>query len=66
MKVVSAAPPPPRLAEFASVLVDRIEQHRIECGQTAVNSFSGIQTCPSHSPFGMNGRALVVRIGRAF
>ena len=31
---------------------------------TTVNSFNGIQTFPSHSPFGMNGRALVVRVGR--
>ena len=27
-----------------------------------VNSFSGIQTFPSHSPFGMNGRTLYGRI----
>jgi hypothetical protein len=33
---------------------------------TTVNSFNGIQTFPSHSPFGMNGRALVVRVGRTF
>ena len=33
---------------------------------TPVNSFNGIQTFPSHSPFGMNGRALVVRVGRMF
>ncbi len=31
-----------------------------------VNSFNGIQTFPSHSPFGMNGRALVLRVGRTF
>jgi iron complex outermembrane receptor protein len=29
---------------------------------TTVNSFSGIQTFPSHSPFGMNGRTLYGRI----
>jgi len=29
---------------------------------TTVNSFSGIQTFPSQSPFGMNGRALYARI----
>jgi iron complex outermembrane receptor protein len=28
----------------------------------AVNSFSGIQTYPSHSPFGMNGRTMYARI----
>lgn len=33
---------------------------------TTVNSFNGIQTFPSHSPFGLNGRALVVRVGRTF
>ena len=33
---------------------------------TTVNSFNGIQTFPSHSPFGMNGRALVLRVGRTF
>ena len=33
---------------------------------TAVNSFNGIQTFPSFSPFGMNGRALYVRIGGTF
>ncbi len=132
---------PPQLAAYASVLFDRIEQRRLECGQprdslrlggdwrrnrfgaslvaarygevcsftltpaddqvygakwltdvgvsfqagaftlaglvqnvfdvfpdrnTTVNSFNGIQTFPSHSPFGMNGRALVVRVGRTF
>jgi len=31
-----------------------------------VNSFNGIRTFPSHSPFGFNGRALVVRVGRTF
>ena len=25
---------------------------------TTVNSFNGIQTFPSHSPFGMNGRTI--------
>ena len=36
------------------------------CSRTAtttVNSFNGIQTFPSQSPFGMNGRALYARIG---
>jgi iron complex outermembrane receptor protein len=33
---------------------------------TTVNSFSGIQTFPSHSPFGMNGRTLYLRLGRTF
>ena len=31
---------------------------------TTVNSFNGIQTLPSQSPFGMNGRAIYARIGR--
>ena len=31
-----------------------------------VNSFNGIQTFPSHSPFGMNGRTVYARIGRVF
>jgi iron complex outermembrane receptor protein len=33
---------------------------------STVNSFNGIQTFPSHSPFGMNGRALYARIGQTF
>ena len=33
---------------------------------STVNSFNGIQTFPSHSPFGMNGRALYARIGWNF
>ena len=33
---------------------------------STVNSFNGIQTFPSHSPFGMNGRGLYARIGRKF
>ncbi|MEP6918180.1 MAG: TonB-dependent receptor, partial [Acidobacteriota bacterium] len=33
---------------------------------TTVNSFNGIQTFPSHSPFGMNGRTLYARIGWVF
>ncbi len=33
---------------------------------STVNSFNGIQTFPSQSPFGMNGRALYARIGRTF
>jgi iron complex outermembrane receptor protein len=140
-RVVGSVTTPPQLAAYASVLFDRIEQRRLECGQpkdslrlggdwrrnrlgaslvaarygefcsftqnpaddqvygakwltdagvsyqagpyvfagtvqnlfdvfpdrnTTVNSFNGIQTFPSHSPFGMNGRALVVRVGRTF
>ena len=33
---------------------------------TTVNSFNGIQTFPSHSPFGMNGRSLYGRVGVTF
>jgi iron complex outermembrane receptor protein len=33
---------------------------------TAINSFSGIQTFPSQSPFGMNGRTLYARVGWTF
>jgi hypothetical protein len=33
---------------------------------TTVNSFNGIQTFPSQSPFGMNGRTLYARVGRTF
>jgi iron complex outermembrane receptor protein len=33
---------------------------------TTVNSFNGIQTFPSQSPFGMNGRTIYARIGRTF
>jgi outer membrane receptor protein involved in Fe transport len=33
---------------------------------TTVNSFNGIQTFPSQSPFGMNGRTLYGRIGWTF
>ena len=140
-EVVGSVATPPQLAAFASVLFDRIEQRRIECGQpednlrlggdwrgnrygvnlnvsrygefcsftlrpeddqvysakwltdveasyrtagytlaigaqnlfnvfpdrnTTVNSFNGIQTFPSQSPFGMNGRAVYARIGRTF
>ena len=140
-RVVGAVATPPQLAAFASVLFDRIEQRRIECGQpkdslrlgadwhrtrfgvnvdvarygefcsftlnpaddqvypakwltgvegsyrhagytlalgaqnlfnvlpgrnTTVNSFNGIQTFPSHSPFGMNGRAIYARLARTF
>ena len=138
-KIVGAVATPPQLAGFESVLFDRIEQRRIECGQpkdslrarrrlaaqparasnlnlarygefcsftlqsgrrsdlraevadrrrsvvstsrgytlaagvqnlfdvfpdrnTTVNSFNGIQTFPSHSPFGMNGRAIYARM----
>jgi iron complex outermembrane receptor protein len=136
-EVVGAVATPPQLAAFASVLFDRIEQRRIECGQpkdslrlggdwrrhrlglnvdaarygefcsftlnpaddqtftpkwltdvdvsyqtarytlavgaqnlfnvfpdrnSTVNSFNGIQTFPSHSPFGMNGRTVFARI----
>ena len=140
-KVVGSIATPPQLIDFASVLFDRIEQRRIECGQpndslrlgggwsrqglgvnlnlaryggfcsftlnpaddqeyspkwltdveasyqragyrlavgaqnlfdvfpdrnSTVNSFNGIQTFPSQSPFGMNGRAIYARIGRRF
>jgi iron complex outermembrane receptor protein len=140
-EVVGEVATPPQLREFSSVLFDRIERRRIECGQprdsvrldgdwrrnrlglyvnvarygefcsftlnaaddqefrakwltdieasfrpgsyllavgvqnlfnvfpdrnTTVNSFNGIQTFPSHSPFGMNGRALYARIGGTF
>ena len=33
---------------------------------STVNSFNGIQTFPSQSPFGMNGRALYARLGWVF
>ncbi|HJZ75921.1 MAG TPA: TonB-dependent receptor [Vicinamibacterales bacterium] len=33
---------------------------------STVNSFNGIQTFPSQSPFGMNGRTVYARIGRQF
>ena len=33
---------------------------------TTVNSFNGIQTFPSHSPFGMNGRAVYGRLAVTF
>jgi iron complex outermembrane receptor protein len=140
-KIVGSVATPPQLAGFESVLFDRIERRRIECGQpedslrlggnwhrnrlgvnldvgrygefcsftlnpsddqtyepkwltdieasyrvggytlaagvqnlfdvfpgrnTTVNSFNGIQTFPSHSPFGMNGRTLYGRIGWMF
>jgi iron complex outermembrane recepter protein len=141
-RVVGSIATPPQLIDFASVLFDRLERRRIECGQprdslrlggdwrrnriganvnvarygefcsnvtanpaddqeyapkwltdveasfrtagytlaagiqnlfdvfpdrnTTVNSFNGIQTFPSHSPFGMNGRAFYVRAGRTF
>ena len=140
-KVVGSIATPPQLVGFESVLFDRIEQRRIECGQpkdgariggdwrrnrfgvnvnlarygeycsftlnpaddqeyaakwltdveasyrtagytlavgaqnlfdvfpdrnSTVNSFNGIQTFPSQSPFGMNGRAIYARIGRSF
>jgi iron complex outermembrane receptor protein len=140
-KIVGSVTTPPQLAGFESVLFDRIERRRIECGQpkdsvrlggdwrrnrlgvnldvarygefcsftlnpaddqayasrwltdvegsyrtgrytlaagvqnlfdvlpdrnTTVNSFNGIQTFPSHSPFGMNGRTLYARIGWTF
>ncbi len=140
-EVVGSIATPPQLAAFSSVLFDRIEQRRIECGQpkdnlrlggdwrsnrfgvnlnvsrygefcsftlrpaddqeygakwltdaeasyriagytlavgaenlfdvfpdrnSTVNSFNGIQTFPSQSPFGMNGRTLYVRIGKVF
>ena len=140
-EVVGEVATPPQLRQFSSVLFDRIERRRIECGQprdnlrldgdwrrnrlglyvnvarygefcsftqnpaddqefrpkwltdveasfrpagylvavgvqnvfnvfpdrnSAINSFNGIQTFPSHSPFGMNGRALYARIGATF
>ena len=140
-EVVGEVATPQQLREFSSVLFDRIERRRLECGQprdslrldgnwrrnrlgfdvnlarhgefcsftlnpaddqefrakwltdveasfrpagylfavgvqnlfnvfpdrnSTVNSFNGIQTFPSHSPFGMNGRALYARIGRTF
>jgi len=140
-RIVGTVATPPQLAGFESVLFDRIEQRRIECGQpedsmrlggdwrrrrlglnvdvaryghycsftlnppddqeygakwltdleasyrtgaytlaagvqnlfdvfpdhnTTVNSFNGIQTFPSHSPFGMNGRAVYGRLGVTF
>jgi iron complex outermembrane receptor protein len=139
--IVGSVATPPQLAAYSSVLFDRIERRRIECGQpqdslrfgghwssrhfgldvnesrygvfcsftlnaaddqeygakwltdfeasyrtggyrlavgvqnvfdafpdrnSTVNSFNGIQTYPSHSPFGMNGRAIYARIGRVF
>jgi iron complex outermembrane recepter protein len=140
-RVVGDVATPPQLAAFSSVLFDRIERRRMECGQPSdnlrlggdyrrsryganlnvarygevcsftqnpaddqvyspkwltdvegsyraagytlaagvenlfnvfpdrnitVNSFNGIQTFPRQSPFGMNGRAIYVRVGRAF
>jgi iron complex outermembrane recepter protein len=140
-RVVGGIATPPQLAAFASVLFDRIEQRRLECGQpkdslrlgshwrrgrfgvtadlarygefcsftlrpaddqiygakwltdlegsvrlagstlavgvqnlfdvfpdrnATVNSFNGIQTFPSHSPFGMNGRFVYARVRRTF
>jgi iron complex outermembrane receptor protein len=141
-RVVGSIATPPQLADYSSVLFDRIEQRRIACAQpndslrvgsewrrrrvavnlnvarygeycstvtlnpvddqqyrpkwltdleasyrsagytlavgaqnifdvfpdrnTTVNSFNGIQTYPSLSPFGMNGRAIYARIGRTF
>jgi iron complex outermembrane receptor protein len=140
-RIVGSIATPPQLAGFESVLFDRIEQRRIECGQPSgsgrfginwrrqraavnldlnrfgtfcsftlnpaddqefgakwltdvegaylagvytlsvgaqnlfdlfpdrnitVNSFNGIQTFPSHSPFGMNGRTVYGRISWMF
>jgi iron complex outermembrane recepter protein len=141
-KIVGSIATPPQLAGFESVLFDRIEQRRLECGQpkdnlrlqsvwqrnriganldvsrygefcsfvttnpaddqtfspkwltnleatyrtsryllaagaqnlfdvfpdrnSTVNSFNGIQTFPSQSPFGMNGRTLYARLGWTF
>ena len=140
-RIVGAIATPAELVGFESVLFDRIEQRRLECGQprdsarlggewhrnrlgvnldvnrygeycsftlqpaddqtysakwltdvdvvyrtagyllaagahnlfdvfpdrnTTVNSFSGIQTFPRQSPFGMNGRTVYVRVGRTF
>ena len=139
--IVGAVTTPPQLAAYSSVLFDRLERRRIECGQpqdsvrfggnwtigpvgldinesrygsfcsftlnasddqeyaakwltdvegsyranpyrlaigasnlfgvfpdrnSTVNSFNGIQTFPSHSPFGMNGRTVYARISRVF
>ncbi len=139
--IVGSVTTPAQLAGFESVLFDRIERRRIECGQpkdsvriggdwrrnrlglnldlarygefcsftlnpaddqeyaarwltdlegsyrtghytlaagvqnvfdvfpdrnTTINSFNGIQTFPSHSPIGMNGRTLYARIGWVF
>jgi len=139
--IVGSVATPPQLAAYASVLFDRIERRRVECGQprdslrlgaqwiaghfsvdvgelrygafcsftlnpsddqeyaakwltdvevsyrmsqyrvaigatnlfgafpdrnSTANSFNGIQTFPSHSPFGMNGRTVYARIGRVF
>jgi iron complex outermembrane receptor protein len=136
-EIVGSVATPPQLAAFSSVLFDRIERRRIECGQpngsvrlgggwrqravgldlgvsryggvcsltlnpaddqefgakwltdveasyhisgyrfavgaqnlfdvfpdrnSPINSFNGIQTFPSQSPFGMNGRTLYVRL----
>ena len=55
----------------------RVGQYRLAIGaqnlfdvfpdrNSTVNSFNGIQTFPSHSPFGMNGRTVYARIGRVF
>jgi iron complex outermembrane receptor protein len=140
-EIVGSVATPPQLAGFESVLFDRIERRRMECGQpsdnarlggdwrrsrigvnvnvarygefcsftlnpaddqeysakwltdaevsfrtggftlaagsqnlfdvfpdrnSTVNSFNGIQTFPSQSPFGMNGRTLYVRLARTF
>ena len=140
-KIAGTIATPPELAAYASVLFDRIEQRRIECGQpkdnlrlggdwrrqgfgvdlnvsrygeycsftlspaddqtysakwltdvegsyrigaymvavgaqnlfdvfpdrnSTVNSFNGIQTFPSQSPFGMNGRSVYARLGWTF
>lgn len=55
----------------------RVSQYRLAVGaqnvfdvlpdrNSTVNSFNGIQTYPSQSPFGMNGRTVYVRVGRVF
>jgi iron complex outermembrane receptor protein len=55
----------------------RVGQHTLAVGaqnlfdvfpdrNSTVNSFNGIQTFPSHSPFGMNGRTVYARIRRMF
>jgi len=55
----------------------RVSQYRLAVGasnlfgvfpdrNSTVNSFNGIQTFPSQSPFGMNGRTLYARVGRVF
>ena len=55
----------------------RVSEYRLAVGaqnvfdvlpdrNSTVNSFNGIQTYPSQSPFGMNGRTVYVRVSRVF